>query len=55
MSDWEIHLALEFTKIAIFMAQLVMLGILVGRLSDVSDGLEEMRRAIVDFFDKGKP
>lgn len=40
MSEWQIQLILEFTKIGIFCAQLLLLFIVAGRLRDVEQQLK---------------
>jgi hypothetical protein len=48
MSEWEIQLILEATKILIFCGQLILLFLVVDRLRRVADGLEEVRSALKD-------
>jgi hypothetical protein len=46
MTEWQIQLTIEFVKIAIFLCQLVLLGVLVSRQRDLREGLEEVRQEL---------
>lgn len=46
MNEWEIQLVIEFVKIAIFCAQLILLLIVAGRLRDVEQQLKSFETAM---------
>ena len=48
MSEWEVQLMLEAIKIAIFIAQCILLFFVIDRLRDVTTALEDSRQALLD-------
>jgi len=51
IGDLEVYLTIEIVKIAIFLAQLIVIFVLISRLRDVREGLDEVRTALVDVRD----
>ena len=51
VGDLEVYLIVEVVKIVIFLAQLIVIFVLISRLRDVRDGLDEVRAALVDVRD----
>jgi len=51
VADLEVYFAIEATKIGIFLAQLIVIFILISRLRDVREGLDEVRKALIDVRD----
>jgi len=50
-ADLGVYFAIEATKIGIFLAQLIVIFILISRLRDVREGLDEVRKALIDVRD----
>jgi len=50
-ADLEVYFAIEATKIGIFLAQLIVIFVLIARLRDVREGLAEVRQALMDVLE----
>jgi hypothetical protein len=46
VSEWQFQLVLEYIKIAIFCAQLILLLIVAGRLRNVDERLRDLERVL---------